>query len=175
MKEIHRWPVNSTHKGPVTRKMLPFDDVIIRFFSCVLFTSRIYVWYFPSVLVVFTYMCSRAHVSRCVATLCRFHHCFDNFCWQKIVSVFGFKKIRLTRRRKEMALVAPAWSEGRSVHEYFRCTWFRIELSRWRSRVVQIVVIGLWGIYPSHVYTLYFGFVFLDTRCSFVLRRWGTL
>ena len=26
---IHRWPVNSPHKGPVTRKMLPIDDVII--------------------------------------------------------------------------------------------------------------------------------------------------
>ena len=25
---IHRWPVNSPHKWPVTRKMLPFDDVI---------------------------------------------------------------------------------------------------------------------------------------------------
>ena len=27
--EIHRWPVNSPHKGPVTRKMFPFDDVIV--------------------------------------------------------------------------------------------------------------------------------------------------
>ena len=27
--EIHRWPVNSPHKGPVTRKMFPFDDVIM--------------------------------------------------------------------------------------------------------------------------------------------------
>ena len=26
---IHRWPVNSPRKGPVTRKMFPFDDVII--------------------------------------------------------------------------------------------------------------------------------------------------
>ena len=26
---IHQWPVNSPHKGPVTRKMFPFDDVII--------------------------------------------------------------------------------------------------------------------------------------------------
>ena len=26
---IHRLPVNSPHKGPVTRKMLPFDDVIM--------------------------------------------------------------------------------------------------------------------------------------------------
>ena len=25
---IHRWPVNSPHKGPVTRKMFPFDDAI---------------------------------------------------------------------------------------------------------------------------------------------------
>ena len=26
---IHRWPVNSPHKGPVTRKMHPLDDVIM--------------------------------------------------------------------------------------------------------------------------------------------------
>ena len=26
---IHRGPVNSTHKGPVTRKMFPFDDAIM--------------------------------------------------------------------------------------------------------------------------------------------------
>ena len=27
--EIHRWPVDSPHKGPVTWKWFPFDDVII--------------------------------------------------------------------------------------------------------------------------------------------------
>ena len=26
---FHRWPVNSPHKGPVTRKMFSFDDVIM--------------------------------------------------------------------------------------------------------------------------------------------------
>ena len=26
---IHRWPVNSQHKWPVTRKMFPFDDVFM--------------------------------------------------------------------------------------------------------------------------------------------------
>ena len=26
---IHRWPMNSPHKWPVTRKMIPFDDVIM--------------------------------------------------------------------------------------------------------------------------------------------------
>ena len=29
VRRIHRWPVNSLHKGPVTRKMFPFDDVIV--------------------------------------------------------------------------------------------------------------------------------------------------
>ena len=28
--EIHRWPVNFPHKGPVTRKIFPFDDVIMQ-------------------------------------------------------------------------------------------------------------------------------------------------
>ena len=30
---IHRWPVKSPHKGPVTPKMFPFDDVIMQLVS----------------------------------------------------------------------------------------------------------------------------------------------
>ena len=26
---IHQWPVNSPHKGPVARKIFPFDDIIM--------------------------------------------------------------------------------------------------------------------------------------------------
>ena len=29
LRGIHRWPVNSPHKGPETRKMFPFDDIIM--------------------------------------------------------------------------------------------------------------------------------------------------
>ena len=29
VRGIHWWSVNSQHKGPVTRKMFPFDDVIM--------------------------------------------------------------------------------------------------------------------------------------------------
>ena len=29
VRGIHRWPMNSPHKWPVTRKMFPFDDVIV--------------------------------------------------------------------------------------------------------------------------------------------------
>ena len=30
VRGIHQWPVNSPHKRPVTRKMFPFDDVIMK-------------------------------------------------------------------------------------------------------------------------------------------------
>ena len=29
VRGIHRWPVNSPHRWPVTRKLFPFDDVIM--------------------------------------------------------------------------------------------------------------------------------------------------
>ena len=38
VRGIRRGPVNSPHKGPVTRKMFPFDDVIMIF--CVSFAQR---------------------------------------------------------------------------------------------------------------------------------------
>ena len=31
VKGIHRWPVKSPHKGPVTQKMFQMDDVIMVF------------------------------------------------------------------------------------------------------------------------------------------------
>ena len=34
VRGIHRWPVNSPHKWPVTRKMFPFDDVIMACTVC---------------------------------------------------------------------------------------------------------------------------------------------
>ena len=33
VRGIHQWPVNSPHIWPVTRKMFPFDDVIMLFSS----------------------------------------------------------------------------------------------------------------------------------------------
>ena len=34
VRGIHRWPVNSPHKWPVSRKMFPFDDVIMHSLRC---------------------------------------------------------------------------------------------------------------------------------------------
>ena len=39
VREIHRGPVNFPHKWPVTRKMFPFDDVIMSIFQILLIPS----------------------------------------------------------------------------------------------------------------------------------------
>ena len=41
VRGIHRWPVNSPDKGPVTRKMFPFDDVIMIPVPFVMYTKSI--------------------------------------------------------------------------------------------------------------------------------------
>ena len=51
VREFTRGPVNSTHKGPATRKMSPFDDVII-----ISYTRQ---WPYCEV-------CVRAVISKCV-------------------------------------------------------------------------------------------------------------
>ena len=45
--EIHRGPVNFPHKGPVTRKMFPFDDVIMEIID---------IWYAVSAFICLTRM-----------------------------------------------------------------------------------------------------------------------
>ena len=39
VRGIHRWPVNSPHIWPVTRKMLPFDDVIMTLITAIYFVT----------------------------------------------------------------------------------------------------------------------------------------
>ena len=41
VREIHQWLVNSPHKGPVTRKMFPFDDVIMN--GLAIETRKVYI------------------------------------------------------------------------------------------------------------------------------------
>ena len=55
VRGIHRWPVNSSHKWPVTRKMFPFDDVIMDCLICL--------W----VAMASPFLHSRTILSTCVA------------------------------------------------------------------------------------------------------------
>ena len=43
VRGIHRWPVNSPHKGPVTRKTFPLDDVIMGPWSPLLMRKDLYI------------------------------------------------------------------------------------------------------------------------------------
>ena len=40
VRGFHRWPVNSPHKGPETRKMFPFDDVIMLMVTSLRYASH---------------------------------------------------------------------------------------------------------------------------------------
>ena len=58
VRGIHRWPVNSPHKWPVTRKMFPFDDVImvsVARYTHVIFTY-IYIYKYIYRKYEYTYM-----------------------------------------------------------------------------------------------------------------------
>ena len=44
VRGIHRWPVNSSQKGPITRIMIPFDDGIMS--ACKILHS---IWYLASI------------------------------------------------------------------------------------------------------------------------------
>ena len=72
VRGIHRWPVNSPHKGPVTRKMFLFDDVIMPL-SC--FTHHN------------AYKYPRGFLSYCTPT----HWC--NFCSPRVIIVDLIKGI----------------------------------------------------------------------------------
>ena len=47
VRRIYRWSVNSPHKGPVTRKMFPFDDVIMTFVDCSWVIYKDALWHQP--------------------------------------------------------------------------------------------------------------------------------
>ena len=91
MRGIHRGPVNSPHKWPVTRKMFPFDDVIMReikfFLPLSIFLSKVILHGKPSVI--------QHHTGNFVGQLC----CLKNIkakavqelCAISLTNSMGFK------------------------------------------------------------------------------------
>ena len=56
VRGIHRWPVNSPHKWPVTRKMFPFDDVIVGWQNAQSFVCKVFRWCEPLKLLMGNFM-----------------------------------------------------------------------------------------------------------------------
>ena len=65
VRRIHRWPVNSPHKGPVTWKMFPFDDVIMMTLLQVFFALSLYTTHFPN-----RFTCYRTVICNTMDHLC---------------------------------------------------------------------------------------------------------
>ena len=64
LEGIHRWPVNSPHKGPVTRKMFPFDDVIMIYFSVSGFPSWAIIIVCSFIVIIYTSIVSTSNLQR---------------------------------------------------------------------------------------------------------------
>ena len=62
VRGIDKWPVNSPHKGPVTRKMFPFDDVIMCWST--LRISHLKVYFVKQLSQRFSQTCSGRYVLR---------------------------------------------------------------------------------------------------------------
>ena len=62
VRGIHRWPVNSPHKWPVTRKMFPFDDVVMLLSSYIPQKTVRLLTYVPNICYSLTHMRTRKHI-----------------------------------------------------------------------------------------------------------------
>ena len=74
VRGIHRWPVNSPCKGPVMRKMFPFDDVIMIQINAGESFSLLWLWCksqcnLHASLLIMSYNNSFKCIDRCLLTL----------------------------------------------------------------------------------------------------------
>ena len=85
VRGIHRRPMNSLHKEPVTRKMFPFDNVIMKWFINGALVGMGFIWY-----TVFHYLdvCNFGSVSNAVVQTLLTRHCCNDITPKLILSQF---------------------------------------------------------------------------------------
>ena len=112
VRGIHRWSVNSHHKGPVTRKMFLFDDVIMAKLFC-----------FPCVLPEEKWKCWCAQHRKHFPF---YWPCVKNYSvvtWTSCLGVSNYRQLhflcsRLSRKTSvktsEIRITGPLWTESTS-------------------------------------------------------------
>ena len=111
---IHRRPVNSPHKGPVTRKMFPFDDVIMVWgLIALMLFGRIRCW--PSFQLLLTW--------HAMTSMWYYHWLYAAFCISKplhplTMSVILSFNIMLTQTNQPVLGFSPiiSYACGSSTH-----------------------------------------------------------
>ena len=104
VRGIHRWPLDSPHKGPVTRKMLPFDDVTMFEHTAMFFrpplNSRIKQLQWPTISLYNKQVLTHRHwvTHICVRRLALLHwfrwtapSLYLEKCWNIVNWTFGNK------------------------------------------------------------------------------------
>ena len=113
VRGIHRWPVNSPHKWPVTRKMFPFDDIIMRArnMSLFLLTWESYFWtnyclvgdlrYHDSALILYDWTQeTRSCLYRVLAVMYTYVNDMSPFIWPGSTCAFERKSQQIRRSWK---------------------------------------------------------------------------
>ena len=99
VRGIHQWPVNSRHKGPVTQKMLPFDDVImmcpcVHFHAHLLFCPHTHILLISKSIVIQRLLAGRClFLVKLCATHCTSKHSKHHFpcvplCWNTTFHIY---------------------------------------------------------------------------------------
>ena len=91
VRGIHQWPVKSPHKWPVTRKMFPFDDIIMQRLTLVHICRDISY----SIFKLMQFSCINGHVriifqlaQNSIALACSFHWHFFIIIWKSIRRIY---------------------------------------------------------------------------------------
>ena len=124
VRGIHQWPVNSLHKWPVTRKMFPFDDVMMWANVNGLWCEK----YYNYVMMSSCWLGGRPHFHNWSFSL---HNKSGITVWvlnsnESNVSQFGFKIAALCKMR---------WCVLRHFllsHCWVHCTGYFLNVSRYR-------------------------------------------
>ena len=130
VRGIQRWPVHSPHKGPVTRKMFPFDDVIMCYNFHVIFphfnVSTVTASYiFPQIaFVLHQIMCPSIYPIYNFESLSR--------TWNQII-MGGLWKIGMS-----VGILVPSWSKPSTTWQFL---WHNI--SRTYYKFCKVITTNL--------------------------------
>ena len=147
---IHRWPVNSPHKGPVTRKMFPFDDVIMfmeqGFFNSLWPGNA--TWRHRSMPLLFRLIACRPFGAKPLhepmMTYCQFSEigikkCSNQHLKRKIWKVVGKKVVILFNSER-----VDAHSQYLNLYRHQSQTVFIFVFTRLVIHMVYLIMTSLW-------------------------------
>ena len=147
---IHRGPVNSPHKTPVTREMFPFDDVIM----------------IKSILSIIFHTIYRALISAYLFLLW--------WLWEYVYVILSLLSNRKLHSQENLRLGYETWY---ALHVFLRSYKTKIKRSKsvcvfcgmYSIEATSIAICWLWG--PFHI-GYWTGFQHLWSRSWFIVQLW---